>query len=59
MAVLDDASELLRPQAAEVVLDLAEAELDRVVVRCVGNVEDVLEAQPAHCILALLRGVCG
>ena len=42
MAVLDDASELLRPQAAEVVLDLAEAELDRVVVRCVGNVEDVL-----------------
>ena len=57
MAVLDDAGELASSQCAELLLDLREDELDRVVLRAVWDVEDAPEAQPRHLCLRLVAPV--
>ena len=59
LAVGYDPCHPLRPQALELLLHLAEDELDRVVVGLVGHIVDVPEAEGPHRVLALLRGVRG
>lgn len=59
MAVLDNTCQLLRPQGPKLLLHLAEAELNTIVLRSIGNVKDVAEAQFRQRLLALLGGVRG
>ena len=54
VAVLYDAGHLARPQYSELLLDLREYELDRVVFRGVRHVEDQPEAQSSRLLLGLV-----
>ena len=51
VAVLDESGQLLGPQFLEVALDLAEHELDRVVLRTVWDIVDPTKAEPPHGLL--------
>jgi hypothetical protein len=53
VAVLNVSGEFLGPQCAECALDFAKYRFDRVVVRRVGHVVNVAEAQLPHRCLAL------
>ena len=57
VAVLDQACQLLCPQGPELLLDLAEDELDRVVFRSIGQIVDVPDAEFPHIPLRLFRRV--
>ena len=59
VVVLALAEELLKAQSLELLLDLREAQLDRVVLRRVGHVEDVADVEALHLRECLLRRVRG
>ena len=48
VVVLALAEELLKAQSLELLLDLGEAQLDRVVLRAVGHVKDVADVEALH-----------
>ena len=54
MPVLDEAHHLLCSQLLEPLLELAEDQLDWVVLRSIADIENVPEAKSSHLIEALL-----
>ena len=59
VAVLDEPGQLLSPQIPELRLDLAEDELNGVVLGGVGQIEDVPDSELAHMSLCSVRRVHG
>ena len=54
MAVLNETGQLLGSQCLELLLDLAEDELDGIVVWCVCQIVDIPDAELSHKFLGLL-----
>ena len=59
VVILALAEELLKAEGLELLLDLREAQLDRVVLRAVGHVEDVADVEALHLREGLLRSMGG
>lgn len=59
LAIVDDSGQFLPLQASVSLFDLAKDELDGVVIRLIGHVVNVPEAQGLHGIFALLRSMGG
>ena len=55
VAVLYESGQLLRPECLELLLNLAENELDRVVFRSIGKIIDEPDSEFSHILLGFFR----